>query len=66
MLLCLHILKKVEVWSDVTKNDVFVLNKVKNGPKGPYKLYDIIDQKGLKMYEKRQKNRVFEPKLPAF
>ena len=30
-----------------TKKDLFVSNKVKNGPKG-----HIIDQKGLKMYEK--------------
>ena len=26
----------------------------------------IIDQKGLKMYEKSQKNGVFGPKIPAF
>ena len=26
----------------------------------------VIDQKGLKMYEKRQKNGVFGPKIPAF
>ena len=26
----------------------------------------IIDQKGLKMYEKRHKNGVFGPKVPAF
>ena len=27
---------------------------------------DIKDQKGLKMYEKRHKNGVFGPKVPAF
>ena len=26
----------------------------------------IMDQKGLKMHEKRPKNRVFKPKIPAF
>ena len=26
----------------------------------------ITDQKGLKMYEKRKKNGVFGPKIPAF
>ena len=25
-----------------------------------------LDQKGLKMYEKRQQNGVFGPKIPAF
>ena len=34
----------------IFKNDVLVLNKVKSRLKG-----HIIDQKGLKMYEKRQK-----------
>ena len=26
----------------------------------------MIDQKGLKMYEKKPKNGVFGPKIPAF
>ena len=26
----------------------------------------IIDQKGLNMYEKKAKNRVFGPKIPTF
>ena len=39
----------------------FALNKAKNGPKG-----HIIVQKGLKMHEKRAKNRVFGPKKTAF
>ena len=26
----------------------------------------IADQKGLKMYEKKAKNGVFRPKIPAF
>ena len=34
----------------MTKNHVFVLNKVKNGPKRPYNTPN-----GLKMYERRQK-----------
>ena len=33
-----------------TKNDVFALNKVKNGPKRPYN-----SPKGLKMHEKGKK-----------
>ena len=26
----------------------------------------VIDQKGLKMYEKKAKDRIFGPKIPAF
>ena len=26
----------------------------------------MMDQKGLKMHEKKAKNRVFKPKIPAF
>ena len=43
----------------MAKNDVFVLNKAKNGPQRPY-----TRPKGLKMYEKGQK--VFGRKIPAF
>ena len=39
----------------------FSLNKVKNGPKRPCHI-----PKGLKMHEKKAKNRVFGPKKPAF
>ena len=44
-----------------TKNDVFGLNKVKMDQKG-----HIIDQKGLKMYEKRQKMEFSDLKYLLF
>ena len=44
-----------------TKNDVFVLNKVKMDQKG-----HITDQKGLKMYEKRQKMEFSDLKYLLF
>ena len=39
----------------------FALKMLKMGQKG-----HIIDQKGLKMHEKKAKNRVFGPKKLAF
>ena len=42
-----------------TKNDVFGLNKVKNGPKRPYDR-----PKRAKNVWKKAKNRVFGPKKP--
>ena len=41
---------------------------VRNGPKRPYNgpKRPYNGPKGLKMHEKRQKNRVFRPKKPAF
>ena len=43
------------------QNDVFVSSKVKNEPKSP-----CNRPKGLNMHEKRQKIRVFGPKIPVF
>ena len=44
-----------------TKNDVFVLIRLKMDQKG-----HIIDQKGLKMYEKRQKMEFSDLKYMLF
>ena len=44
-----------------TKNDVFVLNEVKNGPKRPYN----TPKRAKNVWEKA-KNGVFGPKMPAF